>query len=52
MFFTFFESPFWRGALWIDSLLALYGVFGFQFTVVTGLAVIAMRQRRGEALFF
>jgi|TARA_Y100001958_G_C20880894_1_gene311169 hypothetical protein len=52
MFFTFFESPFWRGTLWIGSFLSLYAVFGYQFTVITALAVIAMRQKEGKALFF
>jgi len=52
MFFTFFKSPFWRGTVWVGSFLALYGLFGFEFTTITALAVIAMRQREGKALLF
>ena len=52
MFFTFFESPFWRSVLWVGSYLAVYAVFGFEISVVTGLSIIAMRQREGKALFF
>jgi len=52
MFFTFFKSPFWRGAVWIGSFLTLYAVFGFEFSAITALAVIAMRQREGKAILF
>tara|TARA_E500000331_G_scaffold358533_1_gene426304 strand:+ start:5300 stop:5458 length:159 start_codon:yes stop_codon:yes gene_type:complete len=52
MFFSFFESPFWRGSLWIGGFLGLYLVLGFQLTVVIALATIAMRQRDNKALFF
>ena len=52
MFFTFFQSPFWRGTLWIGGFLALYAVFGFEMTVITALATIAMRQKVGDPFFF
>ena len=52
MFFTFFQSPFWRSLVWIVGFWALYVILGFELTVVTALATIAMRQDKGKALFF
>ena len=52
MFFTFFKSPFWRGTLWIGGFLTLYAFLGFQISVITALAIIAMRQTRGKELLF
>jgi len=52
MFFTFFQSPFWRGALWIGGFWAVYAVFGFELTVVSALATIAMRQTDAKSFFF
>ena len=52
MLFTFFQSPFWRGVVWIGGFLALYAALGFQISVITALVVIAMRQTKGKDLLF
>jgi hypothetical protein len=50
VFFSFFESPFWRGAIWLAGFLLLKAVFGFETTVVVGIAVLAM-QNSGPVKF-
>tara|TARA_B100000131_G_scaffold311939_2_gene345442 strand:- start:2727 stop:2885 length:159 start_codon:yes stop_codon:yes gene_type:complete len=52
MLFSFFESPFWRGLLWIGSFLALNAVLGFETTVIIALATIAMQQRKKNPYLF
>jgi len=51
MFFTFFQSPFWRSVLWIGSFLTIKAFLGFEVAVITALAIIAMRQRENKAWF-
>tara|TARA_B000000557_G_scaffold153129_1_gene124188 strand:- start:2495 stop:2653 length:159 start_codon:yes stop_codon:yes gene_type:complete len=52
MFFSFFQSPFWRGVLWIGGFLTLYAFLGFEITTITALAVIGMRQKEPKDYFF
>jgi hypothetical protein len=52
MLFSFFESPFWSGMLWIGGFLALKAVFGFETTAIVALAVIAMQQKSGKRYLF
>jgi hypothetical protein len=52
MFFSFFQSPFWQGMLWIGGFLALKAFFGFETTAIIALAVIAMRQKDPKRYMF
>ena len=52
MLFSFFESPFWRGMLWIGGFLALKALLGFETTAIIGIAVIAMQQSKPKSFIF
>ncbi len=52
MLFSFFESPFWRGMLWIGGFLALKAVFGFESAAIVGIAYIAMQQSKRKRYLF
>jgi len=52
MLFSFFESPFWRGMLWIGGFLALKAVFGFESAAIVGIAYIAMQQNKRKKYLF
>jgi len=52
VFFTFFQSPFWRSVIWIGGFLALKTLFGFEVAAIIGIATIAMRQKKPDPFFF
>lgn len=52
MFFSFFQSPFWRTVVWIGGFLGVYLVFGYDVAVISCLATIAMRQKDNKRTLF
>ena len=52
MLFSFFQSPFWSGMLWIGGFLALKALLGFETAAIVGIAVIAMQQSRPKSFLF